>query len=130
MADICNRRAAAPAVNADSGGARRPFPIRRVVEIAVAAAFDVTIAELHRPTRGTARTALARQIAMYVAHVALGFSYREAGNMFGRDRTTAAHACRIVEELREDPRTDAQVQALEQACSGLRERNTAPHVLQ
>jgi hypothetical protein len=130
MADICNHGAAAPAATADSGGGRCPFPIRRVVEVAVAAAFDVSIEDLHRPTRGTARTALARQIAMYVSHVTLGFCYREAGSMFGRDRTTAAHACRIVEERREDPRMDAQVQALEQACSGLCRRNTAADALQ
>lgn len=94
-------------------------PIRQAVEYAVAAAFGVPVAGLRARTRSAARTAFARQTAMYVAHVALGLSYRDAGRMFGRDRTTAAYACRVVEERRDDPGVDAQVQSLEHVCSDL-----------
>jgi chromosomal replication initiation ATPase DnaA len=51
---------------------------------------------------------------MYLAHVALGWSYSEIGRAFGRDRTTAAYACRQVEERREDPAFDAALRALEE----------------
>ena len=51
---------------------------------------------------------------MYLAHVGLGLSYTDAGRLFGRDRTTVAHACRLVEERREDPRFDASLDYLEQ----------------
>jgi hypothetical protein len=35
--------------------------------------------------------------------------------MFDRDRTTAAHACRTVEDCRDDPRFDAALDCLERA---------------
>jgi chromosomal replication initiation ATPase DnaA len=57
----------------------------------------------------------ARQIAMYLAHTQLGLSYTGAGNLFGRDRTTARHACRQVEDRREDPRVDSMLDCLERA---------------
>ena len=89
--------------------------LRAVVETAIAAAFAVPVWELRSATRGEARIAFARQSAMYLAHVALGLSYSDVGRTFGRDRTTAAHACRRVEERREDPLIDATLGALEQA---------------
>ena len=54
--------------------------------------------------RGRATVALARQVAIYLAHTRLGLPYCARGAVFGRDRTTAAHACRRVEDRREDPR--------------------------
>ena len=92
---------------------------RDAIEIAIAAAFEVAMEDLYRATRGCAATAFARQVAMYIAHVSLGLSYRETGRLFGRDRTTAAHACRIVEESREDPRVDARMAAIEDFCTEL-----------
>ena len=88
---------------------------RAVVEAAIAAAFAVPVQELRIATRGAAPIAFARQSAMYLAHVALGLSYSDVGRIFERDRTTAAHACRRVEERREDPWLDAMLDALEQA---------------
>ena len=79
---------------------------------AVAAAFDVPIEELEGRCR-RADVALARQTAMYLAHVVLAMTHADIGRMFGRDRTTAAHACRIVEDLRDEPRIDALIEALE-----------------
>ena len=37
----------------------------------------------------------------------------EAGALFGRDRTTVAHACAVIEDRRENPRFDEMVAALE-----------------
>lgn len=88
---------------------------RAIVESAIAAAFAVPIDKLRTGSRGTAPIAFARQSAMYLAHVVMGLSYSDIGRTFGRDRTTAAHACRLVEERREDPRVDATLGALEQA---------------
>jgi chromosomal replication initiation ATPase DnaA len=69
------------------------------------------------PTRGTARVAFARQVAIYLARTRLGLSYTEAGRLFRRDRTTAAHACQRVEELRDDAAIDALVERLEQVVA-------------
>ena len=50
---------------------------------------------------------------MYLAHTALGLSYSQIASIFGRDRTTAAHACRVIEERRDEPLLDLVLAALE-----------------
>lgn len=59
---------------------------------------------------------MARQIAMYLAHVGFGLSLTQVGRGFGRDRSTAAHACKVVESLRDDRHLDRTLDVLEQAC--------------
>ena len=86
-----------------------------IVKAAVAATFTVPIAELYAPTRRRAEVALARQSAMYLAHVALGLNFTEVGRAFGRDRTTAAHACKTIEDRREETHLDIALADLEQA---------------
>ncbi len=93
--------------------------------LAAAAAFSVPLHELNAPTRRNARAAFARQGAMYLAHVAFSLSYTEVGRGFGRDRTTVAHACRLVEERRDEPAVDAVLGSLESACADLRRRLSA-----
>ena len=81
----------------------------------VAAAFGIRVEMLQGSQRGRATVALARQVAIYLAHTRLGLPYCQAGAVFGRDRTTAAHACRRVEDRREDPRLDTMIDYLERA---------------
>ena len=104
-----------------SGPASHP-PVARSADVrwaaqiaaaAVAAAFTISIGELRATSRRPAQIAFARQSAMYLAHVAFGLSYTEVGRAFGRDRTTAAHACRIVEDRRIEPGLDARLALLE-----------------
>ncbi|WP_245263266.1 helix-turn-helix domain-containing protein [Azorhizobium doebereinerae] len=64
------------------------------------------------PTR-EAPVAGARQLAMYLAHVALGLSQCQVAVGFARDRRTVAHACRRVEDRRDDAAFDAQVADIE-----------------
>lgn len=64
----------------------------------------------------TARVALARQVAMYVAHVGFGISMARVGFAFGRDRTTVGHACRMMEDWRDDLRFDRWIDTLERAA--------------
>jgi len=54
-----------------------------------------------------------RQIAMYLARVVAQISLTDIGRAFGRDRTTVAHACRIVEDRRDDAAYDLFVQSNE-----------------
>lgn len=86
-----------------------------LINAAVAATFIVPLAELQAPTRRRAPVALARQSAMYLAHIALGLNFTEVGRAFGRDRTTAAHACRLIEDRRGNPRLDTALADLEHA---------------
>ena len=97
-----------------------------VVALATAAAFAVPVGELISATRRTAYVAFARQSAMYLAHVAFGLNYSEVARAFGRDRTTAAHACQLIEERRDDPAVDAVLGSLEDACGTLRRKLSAP----
>ena len=86
---------------------------RRVVEQAVAMAFQVPLRELRARTRRRAPIAFARQVAMYLAHVAYGLTLTEVGVLFTRDRTTVAYACGIVEDRRDDPIFDIFLDHLE-----------------
>jgi hypothetical protein len=80
---------------------------------AVEAVFDVRRDDLRAATRGRYRVAVARQTGMYLARVALGMTLSGAGLLFARDRTTASHACRTIEDLRDDSGFDALLQAME-----------------
>ncbi len=88
----------------------------RLMETAIAAAFAVPVDELRAPSRRTQTVAFARQSAMYLAHVVLGLNYSDTGMLFCRDRTTAAHACQVVEDRRDDPAIDRLLQQLEGVC--------------
>ena len=87
----------------------------RFLAAVVASAFRICPEAIRTNRRGPARVAFARQVAIYLSHTQLGFNYAVAGSVFGRDRTTAAHACRTVEERREDPTLDAILDCLERA---------------
>ena len=90
---------------------------------AVEAAFAVGLEDLHAATRGRCDIAFARQTGMYLARVALGMTLADAGHLFGRDRTTVSHACRIVEDLRDDPSFDALLHQMENFVLLRRSRN-------
>ncbi len=112
-------RAESPAKNRGPDASRHCRPVRQALEPAVAAVFDVSLSQLRASTRGSQRVAFARQVTMYLAHVVLGLSLTEVGGLFARDRTTVAHACAAIEDLRDDPLFDAQLDHLECAICSL-----------
>jgi chromosomal replication initiation ATPase DnaA len=85
----------------------------RAAEAAAALAFGIPLAGLRSPSRCSAPIAAARQAAIYLARVGFGIAYGDLGRAFGRDRTTAAHACRVTEDRREDPDFDRRLTVLE-----------------
>jgi chromosomal replication initiation ATPase DnaA len=101
----------------EGAGRRRTESPSRGVGAIVAAAFHTDEAELRRASRGAAHVALARQVAVYLLHTRFGMSYSTAGACFSRDRTTAAHACRKIEERREDVRFDTLIDCLERVIA-------------
>lgn len=93
-----------------------------MIDIA-AALFNVSGRELRRSGRSQSEVVRVRQIAMYVAHVSLGISMRDVGRGFGRDRTTVAYACHMVEDLRDDDEYDRLVAMTEKvALAAFRDR--------
>lgn len=81
----------------------------------VAMTTGVCPAQIQSRTRNKAEAARARQIAMYLSHVSFEWPLARVGAAFGRDRTTASHACHKVEDLRDDADFDANLNAME-AC--------------
>lgn len=81
----------------------------------VAVAMGVPAREIAAEGRRGPAAARARQLAMYLAYVVYQWPLQRVGLAFGRDRTTAGHACRQIEDLRDDPEFDARVAGLE-AC--------------
>jgi chromosomal replication initiation ATPase DnaA len=110
--------AATPAIadsSFDSAVPGKSRQMRLAIELAVTRVFGVDHLALEHVSRGIARVALARQVAMYLAHVGCGLSMTAAGALFGRDRTTVAHACLIIEDRRDDPMFDRALDLLEWA---------------
>ncbi len=87
----------------------------RLSAASAAAWYGVPGRRLMDETRCEARIALARQTAIYFAHVVFRASLTRAGGIFGRDRTTARHACNRVEDRRDDRRFDLACGVLEPA---------------
>lgn len=88
-----------------------------VLETIVSDIFDISFRDLRRASRGRAHVALARQVAMYLAHVQFGLTLTEVGRIFSRDRTTVAHACALVEDRRDEPSFDYVLELLERIVS-------------
>ncbi|MBL4758408.1 MAG: hypothetical protein JKY32_12475 [Rhizobiales bacterium] len=89
--------------------------LKTLLASVVATAFDLPVYEITSSSRRCAPVAFARQVAIYLAHVGLGLSFTDTGRVFHRDRTTVAHACKIVEERRDDACLDVCLDYLEVA---------------
>ncbi len=97
-------------------------PLRAgMTQIVVAHAYGVTLDELRARKRGARRAALARQVAMYLAHVVFSMNMASVARGFGRDRSTAFHAIQRVEEMREDPELNRTLGWLEATLRGVAE---------
>jgi chromosomal replication initiation ATPase DnaA len=83
-----------------------------IAQAVAAHAYGVRFDELMRKG-GDDTVQRARQVAMYLAHIVMKLGQRECGRGFGRDHKAVAHACRRVEEAREDASFDLTVQWLE-----------------
>jgi Bacterial dnaA protein helix-turn-helix len=77
-------------------------------------------------TRGNAQLAFARQVAMYLTHVAFGMSLQRVAIAFARDRSTVAHACSTMEDRRDDPKLDDLLDQLEAALRAAPEPSICP----
>ena len=75
--------------------------VRWAIESAVATVFEVGIEVLRAPTRGSARAAFARQVAMYLARKLTKSSFPEIAGRFNKDHSTVISSVRKIETLRE-----------------------------
>ena len=109
------RRSRIKPVAAEEGGAvdERPFQTCDHVLDILAAFFNISGRELRSHSRCERAVARVRQIGMYVVHVTLGLSMTQVGRAFGRDRSTVAHACHLIEDMREDRDFDRIINMVE-----------------
>ncbi|MHC1549708.1 helix-turn-helix domain-containing protein [Phyllobacterium sp. K27] len=91
----------------------RPFQICDHVLDILSALFNISGGDLRSNSRCEQAVARVRQIGMYVVHVTLGMSMTKVGRVFGRDRSTVAHACHLIEDMREDADFDRIVHMVE-----------------
>jgi Bacterial dnaA protein helix-turn-helix len=116
-----NALSVAPPVDSTPPASSAPEPtaaseslaLRQKIELAVAISFDVAPELLSFPSRGRAPVCQARQVSMYVAHVCFSLSMTQVGQMFGRDRSTVAHACEVTEQRRDNAAFDAFLSRVE-----------------
>jgi chromosomal replication initiation ATPase DnaA len=80
-------------------------------------ALGLNSAEILGSERGSPAEARARQFAIYLAYASAGMSLSRVAGAFGRDRSTIARACRLVEQMREDADFDTWI---DQLGAGLR----------
>ncbi len=76
-------------------------------------ALDVAVDEIVSDARGTAPTAFARQVAVYLCHTGFELSLARVASAFRRDRSTVAHACHAIEDRRDEPQFDLWIGGLE-----------------
>ncbi len=94
----------------------RPSPeakvIARMAREVVCEGFGIP----HRDLIGRARCGdlvRGRQTAMYLAHVVGQLTLSEVGLLFGRDRSTVSHGCIHIEDRRDSPLFDLQLDYME-----------------
>lgn len=85
----------------------------RLVVTAVALEFGIADMPVKRPRGGSSRMSFASQIAMYLTHTVYQINLARVARAYSRDRSTAAHACRVVEDSRDDPFMDDRIAKLE-----------------
>ena len=93
------------------------IPIPGLSIAAAAAVAGVPATALCAATRGRRPIAEARQLAVYLHHVALGASLSACARLFRRDRATVRHACARIEDRRDDPGFDFAATILEAALA-------------
>ena len=87
--------------------------IARMAKEIVCQAHGIPHSELYGNARGDADLAFARQIAMYLAHVVGQLTLNEIAELFERDRSTVSHACSNIEDRRDRPYFNLQLEQLE-----------------
>ena len=74
---------------------------------------------LGRPGARGPLTNFARQVAMRLAHATLGMNCTQIARLVGRDRSTVAHGCQVVEEECDDPVFAMRMDRMERAVRSL-----------
>lgn len=103
---------------------RSDDPLRLQLCLALCAMeFGADALALGRPDARGPLVDFARQVAMRLAHTSFGMNHTRIGQLIGRDRSTVAHGCAVIEDECDCPVFAARLDRLERA---LRTLTTAP----
>jgi chromosomal replication initiation ATPase DnaA len=100
----------------------------QLIVAAVTLEFGTPYMDVKSKSRGSSDVCFARQLSIYLMNVVYGISLSRIGRAFNRDRSTASHACNVMEDYREDPQLDKKIARLEEflnasttlsACEGV-----------
>lgn len=72
----------------------------------IAAAHNTRPEFLLADSRGSKHLSEARQVTNYLAHIVYGMNFTEIGYLAARDRTSIAHGCSRIEDMRDEPMRD------------------------
>jgi len=75
--------------------------------------FGLVEIDLTHPSKGSRRLRFVRQVAMYLLHVVYEMNHTHIGKLFSKDRSTVSHACKVVENSRDDGVFDMKLIRLE-----------------
>lgn len=81
----------------------------RFVNQMIAAAYEISGERLLRRDRGVIKVNRPRQISMYLMNTALSLKFTEIAEFYDKDRTTVSHACRVIEEMRDNVEFDMRI---------------------
>ncbi len=87
----------------------REIGVMRCVLSYVRLAHQTPERHLLGPSRGGQHLSRARQTLHYLSHVCFGLTYTEIARLTARDRTSVAHGCQKIEDLRDDPSVDKRL---------------------
>lgn len=85
----------------------------------VAVRLGVPTEAIRRTSRLPLPALRARRVAMYLAHVALGWQLERVGHAFGLNRQTAANAATRIENARDHEALNRLLEELEDAIHGV-----------
>ncbi|HVP85978.1 MAG TPA: helix-turn-helix domain-containing protein [Rhizomicrobium sp.] len=83
-----------------------------LAESVAAGVYGVPMDEMRSRTRG-GEAEKARQLAAYLARVVFEVGFSHLAKVTGRSRAALWHACKCVEQRREEPQFDTAVESLE-----------------
>lgn len=84
-----------------------------IIVAAVSLEFGIVETNLVKPHKAGRHLRFARQVAMYLAHIVYELNHTQIGRLFSKDRSTVSHACKVVEDSREDGVFDMKLIRLE-----------------
>jgi len=98
---------------------KNPTPIyvdtarAQLIVSAVAHEFSLPEAGILGHLKGKSEISYGRQIAMYLMHCIFGTTKTRIAQVFGRHFSTVSHACKVIEDQRDDPVLDQKLIGLE-----------------